>query len=1005
MQSKAGAGQEMQLESGRPKRQSDWRTYRRLLAEVRPYWALFAVSVVAFLAASGAEAYFLKLFGSLIDNWQQGLAEAALFIPLAMLGAALVRGAGEVLGEITLSQVSFTVVHNLRVALFEQLLHLPSAFFDANSQGHLVSRITFNVAQLRDTGTDALKSIIQDGGKVIVFVAYMFYLSWALTLIFIAAVPVVALVVLYASRRFRGIAKRIQTSMGDVTHVAAEAVSGYRVVRIFGGEDYERQRFQRVSRANRRRNLKMVATKVASTQIVQVLVVVAIAVLIGLLARPDIGYGLSTGELVIFLGLAGMLARPIRKLTEVNARLQKGLAAAEDVFAQLDAERESNKGVVQVDRVQGRVEFRDVCFTYAAAQGAVLRDVNLSAAPGQTVALVGRSGSGKTTLASLIPRFREAESGQVLIDGVPVEEYDKANLRSQIALVTQQVTLFNDTLRANIAYGALAGADADAIEDAVRRAHADGFISRLPNGLDTVVGDDGVLLSGGERQRIAIARALLKDAPILILDEATSALDGEAERTIQAALEEVMRGRTTIVIAHRLSTVERADVIHVLDEGRIVEQGDHAALLAQGKLYASLYHTGLQDGDVARSAAAYAAPPESRASPANRWLEPLRNRLAGMAGPVLGERRRTTEPLVRAWRSGAWWTPLARPAAWLFGRVAERRRWAARSGRKVPWRAPVPVIVVGNLTVGGTGKTPLVIWLVQWLQDRGLRPGVVSRGYGGSGNRRPLLVAADADPARCGDEPVLIAERTGCPVAVCRDRAKAVEKLLEAVQLDLVIADDGLQHYGLARDLEIVVVDGRRKFGNGRLLPAGPLREPPSRALQADWVVSNGRPCGAAPDEALMRMRPIAFVNLHSRVALPPADFAQRHERVHAVAGIGNPEAFAGTLAEVGLQAQLHPLPDHHAFTGGEVLFDDELPVVCTEKDAVKLRRLATSLAHCWALRVEAEIDAAGERRLQEVMEQRCLPLRADQPSGVPPQPPADEVPPLQGQAEPAVSE
>ena len=951
---------------------SDWAIYKRLLAYVRPHWALFAVSTAAFLIASGAEAYFIKLFGDLIDNWQQGLAEAALFIPLAMLGAALVRGAGEVLGEITLSQVSFTVVHKLRVALFEQLLHLPSAFFDANSQGHLVSRITFNVAQLRDTGTDALKSIIQDGGKVIVFVAYMLYLSWALTLIFIAAVPVVALVVLYASRRFRAIAKRIQASMGDVTQVAAEAVSGYRVVRIFGGEDYERRRFQRISQANRRRNLKMVSTKVASTQIIQVLVVVAIALLIGLLARPNLGYGLSTGELVIFLGLAGMLARPIRKLTEVNARLQKGLAAAEDVFAQLDAERESDQGRKRVERVQGRIEFRAVCFAYAAEQGAVLRDINLTAAPGQTVALVGRSGSGKTTLASLIPRFREAESGQVLIDGVPVEEYDKANLRSQIALVSQQVTLFNDSLRANIAYGALAGADAAAIEDAVRRAHADGFISRLPNGLDTVVGDEGVLLSGGERQRIAIARALLKDAPILILDEATSALDSESERTIQAALEEVMRGRTTIVIAHRLSTVERADVIHVLDEGRIVERGDHAALLAQGKLYASLYRTGLQDGDAAGSAAPPAAPPDDRAGSANRWLEPLRSRLADHA--------RNSSPLTRAWVRGAWWTPLARPAAWLFGQAAERRRLAARSGKKVPWRAPAPVIVVGNLTVGGTGKTPLVIWLAQWLRSRGLRPGIVSRGHGGSGNRRPLLVAADADPARCGDEPVLIAERTGCPVAVCRDRAKAVEKLLDATQCDLVVADDGLQHYGLARDLEIVVVDGRRRFGNGRLLPAGPLREPPSRMLQSDWVVCKGRLCGAAPDEALMRLRPVAFVNLRSGVALPPADFAQRHERVQAVAGIGDPEGFAGTLAEVGLQAQLHPLPDHHAFTGEEILFNDGLPVVCTEKDAVKLRRLSVSLAHCWALRVEAEIDAAGERRLLEVMTQRCLPLQAEQP-------------------------
>ena len=995
----------MTAREGRPAARGDWRTYKRLLAEVRPHWALFAVSVVAFLAASGAEAYFLNLFGSLIDNWRQDLAEVALFIPLAMLGAALVRGVGEVLGEITLSQVSFTVVHKLRVALFEQLLHLPSAFFEANSQGHLVSRITFNVAQLRDTGTDALKSIIQDGGKVIVFVAYMAYLSWALTLIFVAAVPVVALVVIYASRRFRGIAQRIQTSMGDVTQVAAEAVSGYRVVRIFGGEKHERRRFERVSRANRRRNLKMVATKVASTQIIQVLVVVAIAILIGLLVGPDIGHGLSTGELVIFLGLAGMLARPVRKLTEVNARLQRGLAAAEDVFAQLDAEREDDSGAKRVERLQGRIEFRDVRFAYSADQGPVLRNINLTAAAGQTVALVGRSGSGKTTVASMIPRFIEAQSGQVLIDGVPVQEYDKAGLRSQIALVGQQVTLFNDSLRANIAYGALAGAHPEAIKDAVRRAHAEGFISRLPNGLDTVVGEDGALLSGGERQRIAIARALLKDAPILILDEATSALDSESERAIQAALAEAMRGRTTIVIAHRLSTVERADLIHVLDEGRVVEQGDHAALLAQGKLYASLYNAGLQAGDGAGS-----EPPADSAAPAasssaGQRLGPLGRRLAEMAQPILGKRRRSAAPVLRAWQQGAWWTPLARPAAWLFGRVAQRRRLAARNGRATPWRAPVPVIVVGNLTVGGTGKTPLVIWLAHWLRGCGLRPGIVSRGYGGSGNRQPLLVAADADPALCGDEPVQIAERTRCPVAVCRDRAKAVERLLQAAPLDLVIADDGLQHYGLARDLEIIVVDGWRKFGNGRLLPAGPLREPVSRIRQADWVVSNGRPCGAAADEALMRLRPVAFVNLHSGLELGPADFVRRHERVHAVAGIGHPEGFADTLMEIGLQAQLHLLPDHHPFTGGEVFFDDELPVVCTEKDAVKLRRLATPLAHCWALRVEAEIDAAGERRLREAMRRRSLPWSLGQASGPPAKPPAEPASRLRRRDEPAASE
>ena len=931
---------------------SDWAIYKRLLSYVRPHWALFAASTAAFLIASGAEAYFIKLFGDLIDDWEQGLADAALFIPLAMVGAALVRGGGEVVGEVTLSQVSLTVVHNLRLALFEQLLHMPSAYFDASSQGHLVSRITFNAAELRETGTAVLKSIVQDGGKILVYLAYMAYLSWSLTLIFIAAMPVLALTVRYASRRLRSIAQRIQTSMGDVTHVAAEVVAGHRVVRIFGGEDYERRRFERASRANRRRNLKMVGVKVSSTQSIQVLIVVVIAAVVGLLARREIGHGLSTGELVIFLGLAGLLVRPVRKLTVINVWLQKGLAAATDIFAQLDAAREDDRGVKRAERVQGRIQFRDVCFAYAADQEAVLRDINLSIAPGQTVALVGPSGGGKSTLASLLPRFREADSGQVLIDDLPVGEYDRASLRSQIALVSQQVTLFNDTLRANIAYGALAGAAAGALEEAVRRAHADGFISRLPKGLDTVVGHDGITLSGGERQRIAIARALLKDAPILILDEATSALDTESERQVQAALDEVMHGRTTIVIAHRLSTVEKADLICVLDQGRIVERGDHAALLANGGLYAGLHDAGLKGAqEPAAQGAAGSAP-----------APPIR--------PAAG----AVPPLVRAWRRGAWWVPLLAPASWLFGLLVKRRRLAVLTGRAPPWRAPAPVIVVGGLTVGGAGKTPLVIWLAQWLRERGLRPGVVSRGYRGSGNRRPLRVPAEgADPAQCGDEPVLIALRTGCPVVVCRNRVRAVQALLADGEVDVVISDDGLQHYRLARDLEVAVIDGQLGFGNGRLLPAGPLREPASRLAEVDWVVCNGRRCGAAAEEALMAMRPTAFVNLHSGLRLVPAEFAERHRSVHAVAGLGNPDRFLHTLQGLGLQVLPHWLADHHAFTGKEVLFADELPVVCTDKDAVKLSRLPAPMPQCWRLQVAADIDADGLDLLQRALKRQAI--------------------------------
>ena len=932
-----------------------WTTYRRLLGYVWPYKLAFAGSAIAFLLGSSAEAGFVKLFERLIDNWDEGLEEAALFVPLAMLGAVLVRGVGEFVGEILLSRISFSVVHNLRVELFEQLLHMPSAFFDASAQGHLVSRITYNVAQLSDAGTVALRSFVQDGIKVMVLLGCMFYLSWQLTFMFVAAVPIVAVVVLAASRRFRRIARRIQGSMRDVTHVTAEMVTGYRVVRIFGGEPYERHRFARASHANRRQSLKMVMTKVASTHAVQILVVAAVAVLIALLVRPEIAQSLSIGNFTGFLMFAGLLVRPVRKLTEINARLQRGLAAAEDVFGQLDADVETDSGTHSLDRVQGRIEFRDVCFAYEKSAGDVLRGIDLTIEPGQTVALVGKSGSGKSTLASLIPRFYDVERGEVCIDGTPVQAYAKDNLRSHIALVSQQVTLFNDTLAANIAYGSLSDADPGAIDDAVRRAHADVFVERLPEGLNTPVGDDGVLLSGGQRQRVAIARALLKDAPILILDEATSALDSESERHIQAALDEVMRGRTTLVIAHRLSTVENADAIVVMDEGRIAETGTHESLRASGNVYASLHDAQFNDGE----------------PPARRGGEKVAPR------PVLTEVAPDEPPLTRlarGWYEDAWWLRMLAPLSWLFGHFARRRRMAALTGKRPPWRAPVPVLVVGNLNVGGTGKTPFVIWLVRQLQERGLNPGVVSRGYGSRRNRNPVSVpATGADPGLVGDEPPIVASRTGAPVVICGDRVKAVRHLVLEHDVDIVVSDDGLQHYALARDIEIAVIDGDRGFGNGRLLPSGPLREPASRLAEVDWVIANRKPSGLAVNETVMVVRPLFFANLKTGVKMSPDQFAAHYPNVNAVAGVGNPDGFAGTLRALGLNPALHPLDDHHRFSGEEVRFDNDWPVVCTEKDAVKLRRLDIGLGHCWSLEIETEIGPAGVRRLDEVLKRHAI--------------------------------
>ena len=922
----------------------DWATYSRLLSYVKPHWLIFVLAVLGYLAGSSAEAYFAKMFGDLIDSWPN----TAMSIPIIMLVAAFARALGEIIGEILLSRISHTVVHNIRCELFEQLLFLPSAYFDASTQGHLVSRITYNVAQLRSAGTDALKTIVQDGGKLIVYLGAMFYMSWKLTLIFAATAPVVALIVAWASKRFRRISKRIQNSMGDVTHVASEAVSGYREVRIFGGQPYERDRFVKSSAYNRRQNLKMTATKVVSTQVIQFLVVVALAVLIAVLFQPAVGGELTTGQIVTVLGLAGMLARPLKKLSEVNAKLQKGLAAAEDVFAQLDEAREVDTGTLDVARLDGRIEFRQVSFGYESSAGPVLDDVNLVIEPGQTVALVGKSGSGKSTLASLIPRFYESTSGEILVDGEPVSSYSLESLRRQIALVTQQVTLFNGSLQSNIAYGSLADAEPALIEDAIRRAHADTFIEDLPEGLETVVGDDGVLLSGGQRQRVAIARALLKDAPILILDEATSALDTTSEKHIQAALEEVMKGRTTLVIAHRLSTIESADVILVMDGGRIIERGKHDELLAANGAYAALYNAQFEDGDLGESGT-----PEAQVTDQVARI--------GRGGRLPAIERRFS-PLANAWYERAGWLRVLAPLSWLYGAVAKRRRLSYLTGSRTPWRAEVPVIVVGNITAGGTGKTPFVIWLAAALKALGFRPGIVSRGHGGSANRSPVLVQPGSSAEEVGDEPPLLAARTGRPVVVCQDRVKAVQFLLENADCDLVIADDGLQHYALARDIEIAVVDGHRGLGNGRLLPAGPLREPPERLNEVDWVVSSGRPAGldasGGDPETLLTLEAIRFVPVAGNSAsIPVQDFAARFVNVNAVAGIGNPGRFVQTLKEIGLNPILTAYPDHHAFEGDEVWFENDWPVVCTEKDATKLRVLEGLPDNLYYLEVDSQVS------------------------------------------------
>lgn len=584
---------------------SSLKIYFRLLGYVKPYVGIFLVSILGFVIFASTQPMLAGILKYFVDGLSNP--EAVLFptvpylrdlqllqaVPLLIVLIAAWQGLGSFLGNYFLAKVSLGLVHDLRVQLFNKLLVLPNRYFDSHNSGHLISRITFNVTMVTGAATDAIKVVIREGLTVVFLFAYLLWMNWHLTLVMLAILPLIAFMVSSSSKKFRKQSKKIQVAMGDVTHVASETIQGYRVVRSFGGEGYEQQRFDSASQSNTEKQLRMTKTSAVYTPMLQLVIYSAMAVLMFLVLylRGDS----TAGDLVAYITAAGLLPKPIRQLSEVSSTIQKGVSGAESIFEQLDVEAEVDNGSVERERVSGRLDVRNLSFTYPGTERRVLNDISFSAEPGQMVALVGRSGSGKSTLASLIPRFYPHSEGEILLDGVDVEDYRLRNLRRHIAQVTQHVTLFNDTVANNIAYGDLAGAPREQIEAAAADAYAKEFIDQLPQGLDTEVGENGVLLSGGQRQRLAIARALLKNAPLLILDEATSALDTESERHIQAALDQVMKGRTTLVIAHRLSTIEKADLILVMDQGRIVERGTHTQLLAENGYYARLHAMGLDE--------------------------------------------------------------------------------------------------------------------------------------------------------------------------------------------------------------------------------------------------------------------------------------------------------------------------------------------------------------------------------------------------------------------------
>jgi len=564
--------------------------YLRLLRYVQPYWGVFAFSILGMLITAGTEIILPIAVKPFLDGtFVQKDPFLIRWVPVFMVLLYVVRGLGAYIGTYASAWVGNKVVMDLRDQMFRRMLALPLGYFHDSTTGNLISRFTFDVAQVTGAATNVVTVLVKDSVTIAGLLAYLLYIDWKLTAISLIMVPPIAVVVRYFNVRLRNMSRKTQQAMGDITQVLQETVECNKVVKIFGGQDYEAKRFAETSNRLRGFSMKQTAAAAGNVPIVQLLAAMTVAMMVYYATVQAQSDATTVGRFVSFLAAMLLLTPPLKRLTGVAEHLQRGLAAAESVFALLDEKPENDEGRITLARARGDIDFHDVSFRYPRADTPALDDVTLTIRAGETIALVGSSGGGKTTFANMVPRFYHPDSGTIRIDGHDIESVSLASLRRNIALVSQEVALFNDTVAANIAYGEAAGASRQEIERAAEAAHALEFIRAMPQGFDTLIGENGVRLSGGQRQRLAIARTVLKDAPILILDEATSALDSESEKHVQAALEYLMQGRTTVVIAHRLSTIENADRIVVLDKGAIAEIGTHAELLAKSGIYANLY--------------------------------------------------------------------------------------------------------------------------------------------------------------------------------------------------------------------------------------------------------------------------------------------------------------------------------------------------------------------------------------------------------------------------------
>ncbi|KAA5954185.1 lipid A ABC transporter ATP-binding protein/permease MsbA [Pantoea sp. VH_18] len=565
-------------------------TFGRLWPMISPFRLGLLVAGVALIVNAAIDPFMLTLLKTLLDDViGQKNPGILVWMPLVIIGLILIRGVSGYISSYCISWVSGKVVMALRCRLFSHMMGMPVSFFDQQSTGTLLSRISYDCEQVASSSSGSLVTVVREGASILGLFVMMFYYSWQLSLILLVLAPIVSLAIRIVSRRFRRISKNMQNTMGQVTSHAEQMLKGHKEVLMFGGQQVETDRFNQVSNQMRRQGMKMVSATSLSDPIIQLLASSALAFVLYAASFPSVMATLTAGSISAVFSAMLMLMRPLKSLTNVNAQFQRGMAACQTLFAILDMEQEKDEGTRVVKRATGNIEFRDVTFTYPGAETPALQHINLTLPAGKTVALVGRSGSGKSTLASLLTRFYDVNSGEILLDGHDLRDYTLASLREQMALVSQHVHLFNDTVANNIAYARTDVFSREEIEKAAEMAHAMEFINKMDNGLDTMIGENGVLLSGGQRQRIAIARALLRDSPILILDEATSALDTESERAIQSALETLQQNRTTLIIAHRLSTIEKADEILLVEEGMIVERGSHQQLLQQNGAYARLY--------------------------------------------------------------------------------------------------------------------------------------------------------------------------------------------------------------------------------------------------------------------------------------------------------------------------------------------------------------------------------------------------------------------------------